>query len=220
MNRQKNKIRKFSQIWVIAIAALFIFTNSADAKKMYPGYVVTADQDTIVGQIFMLSPAMNEIKVKMISEEGQKLTFKSSEVNRYAFRVPVYDQTEEQYFEKWVTYVRRNVEVSPVPFGPRDVLVQREEEGHISLFNYYVERNDIGNKLTHNFYIEHHATGEMVALDKNNYREILKDMTVEYPELNTRVGTKGFGFKYVPKMIRMYNSWMADNSEEVARYVE
>ena len=40
-------------------------------------------------------------------------------------------------------------------------------------------------------------------------------MMADYPELAAKVGTKGYGFKYVAQIISTYNNWMADNGEEV-----
>ena len=84
------------------------------------------------------------------------------------------------------------------------------------MYNHFVENNSNSeNPLSQVIYTQK-ENGDLVNITKSNYKVVLKDMVAEYPELSTRVGTKGYTFKYITKTIAAYNSWMADNGEEVA----
>ena len=83
------------------------------------------------------------------------------------------------------------------------------------MYNHFVETNaDAKQPFLHVVYVEKSA-GELVEMTKSNYKITLKGMLADYPELSTKVGTKGFGFKHVSKIIASYNEWMLDNGEEI-----
>ena len=69
-------MKKSLQLIIIAVFT-FAFTASATSKKVYKGYVVTVSNETIHGNIQMLSPTLNEVKVKLINENGTKANLQS-----------------------------------------------------------------------------------------------------------------------------------------------
>ena len=168
-----------------------IFTVSASAAKSYQGYVVLNNDEKIEGTIEMLSPTLNEVKVKFTATDGKKVTYKAKEVKEYGFKVEKWNSKTRVHDIKTITYVRHNVERAPVAFGATNVLIEREITGAVNMYNHFVEMN------------------------KSNYKVVLKEMTAEYFQLSAKIGTKGYGIKYVAKTIAAYNEWMIDNGEEV-----
>ena len=198
------------------LALTIIFSVSASATKSYQGYVVLNHDEKVEGSIQMLSPTLNEVKVKFTSTAGEKVTYKAKEVKEYGFKVEKWNNKTRAHDVNTVVYVRQNVERSPIAFGPTNVLVERQITGAINMYNHFVENNSNSeNPLSQVIYTQK-ENGDLVNITKSNYKVVLKDMVAEYPELSTRVGTKGYTFKYITKTIAAYNSWMADNGEEVA----
>ena len=198
------------------LALTIIFSVSASATKSYQGYVVLNNDEKVEGSIQMLSPTLNEVKVKFTSTAGEKVTYKAKEVKEYGFKVEKWNNKTRAHDVNTVVYVRQNVERSPIAFGPTNVLVERQITGAINMYNHFVENNSNSeNPLSQVIYTQK-ENGDLVNITKSNYKVVLKDMVAEYPELSTRVGTKGYTFKYITKTIAAYNSWMADNGEEVA----
>lgn len=201
-------------ITILTIA--FSFTTTAndydDAPSMYNGYVVTLKGDTLKGQIQMLSPALNEIKVKLIAATGEKQTFKAKEVKKYAFQVPAYNKATKKRGMEWITYVRKNVEEAPIPFGPKDVLLECSVNGKINVYNHYVESRTAQHAHNHFFYLE--TAKETVKINRDNFKSTIKEMIADAPALAAKVGTKGYGYKYVAKIITEYNNYNASKGVE------
>ncbi len=198
----------------IAIFA-FSFSASADAKKVYEGYVITTNGETLEGNIEMLSPSLNEVKVKFTSNAGKKSTFKAKEVKEYGFEVEQWNHKTRQHFTSKITYVKKTVERSPIAFGPKEVLIERQVTGTVNMYNHFVEMNsNVETPFEHIIYVEKTAN-ELVVLTKKNYRTVLKEMVAEYPELQAKVGSRGNGFKHVAQIIETFNNWMLENGEEM-----
>lgn len=205
----------FTHIALILVV-FFSFAFQAQAgSKTYNGYVITTSNETLEGEIEMLSPVLNEVKVKLI-QKGKKTTLKAKEVKEYGFEVERWNNKTRGYDIAKITYVKKVVERSPIAFGPKEVLIERQVTGHIKMYNHFVEHNsNVRNPLEHIIYVEK-GQENMVSIDRKNYRRVLKEMTAEYPVLQSKIGTIGHGFKHIPEIISTYNNWMLDNSEEFA----
>ena len=200
---------------IINLMLILIVASSATANKSYSGYVILNDDVRIEGAIEMLSPTLNEVKVKIITLEGQKTSYKAKDVKEYGFKVAKMNQATQKHQEEIIIYKRKRVVRNTVAFGSKEVLIQRELHGAISLYNHFYERNsNIDGNVGHSFYVEE-QNKELIWLTHRNYKEVLKSMTIDYPELNTLIGTKNFGYKHIRKIINTYNDWIIDNGEEI-----
>lgn len=188
--------------------------NFASAAKVYEGYVIKNDDTKLEGKIQMLSPTLNEVKVKFINKNNKKNIFKAKEVKEYGFEVQKWNNKTRTYEAKNITYTRQRVERSPIAFGPKNVLIERQEMGKINMFNHYIEQNsNVQQPFVHIVYVQK-ETKKLVHVTKKNYKEVLKGMTTEYPELQARIGSRGYGFKHIAKIVSTYNAWMVENGEE------
>ena len=189
-------MKKFAQsiaVTCFSLALVMIsFTNSfaKEDAKVYNGFVVLKTGDTLYGKIVMLSPSLNEVKVKLIGKSGKKKIFKAKNVASYAFETFTYNRQLEKQVSQWIYYVNKRVERSSVPFGPKNLLVERQEMGTINLYNHYVETRTDNQPLKHFLYLERGK--EMVKITRKNYKAILKSMVKDYPELQAKIGTAGF----------------------------
>lgn len=204
---------------ILNLILILVVTSTAIAGKSYPGYLILNDGVRIEGSIEMLSPTLNEVKVKIVTTEGQKASYKAKSVKEYGFKLEKINEETKKYESKFIIYERKEVVRNTIAFGSKVVLIQRELKGNISLYNHYYQRNsNVDGRIGHSFYVEDQS-GELTWLTKNNYKDTLKLMTESYPELNVLIGTKNFGYKHIRKIINTYNDWMIDNGEEVVFHV-
>lgn len=182
------------------------------ANKMYKGYVITLEGDTLKGKIEMLSPSLNEVKVKLVPTDGEVTIYRAKEITAYAFLVPDFDPKKKCFKDRWITYVKKKVERPPVPFGPTEVLMQQEVKGAISFYNYYIETRSQIADFEHLTLVE--KDGEMFEVVKANYKKVLKKMVIDYPKLVKKIGKKGYRFKNLKRIITMYNVKKASNKNE------
>lgn len=183
-----------------------------DDLKIYDGSVTLENGEILTGKIQMLSPTLNEVKVKFIDSEGQTTTYKSKEVVSYRFVFPKYNAKTKTYDNETIEYVKKTVSMSPIPFGPKEVLVERQAEGTIDLYSFYAETRAAAHAFTHSYFIE--KDGEMIEVNRTNFKTIVKDIVADYSELQDKVGKKGYTYKSITTIINEYNNYKS--SKEVA----
>ena len=199
-------MKKTLQILTIAIATFTLaFTAQATSKKVYNGYVVTISNETIHGKIQMLSPTLNEVKVKFIHKDGKKQTFKAKDLKSYSFQVPVYNKATKSRQMQWITYTKKTVDQAPIPFGTKNVLLEQQEKGQINLYNHFVETRSGATSMIHMYQVE--KGDEMVSVTRKNFKKVMKEMVADYPELAAKVGKKGYGYKYITNIVAEYNQY-------------
>lgn len=204
----------FSIIFTITLVSM---TLSASAAKVYSGYVILNNEEKLEGKIQMLSPSLNEVKVKFIAKDGKTKIYKAKEVKEYGFKVEKWNHKTRTHDVNTIIYVRQSVTRSPIAFGPTEVLLERQVGGAINMYNHFVEQNtNVQQPFEHIVYVQK-QDGDMVAIEKSNYRQVLKEMTANYPELQAKIGSRGYGYSYIVNIIETYNNWMMDNGEEMVR---
>lgn len=211
-SKMKNSTLQFSFIFTFVVA--FAVSSFAE-KKVYDGYVIKYTDEKIEGKIEMLSPALNEVKVKFISKDGKITVFKAKEVKEYGFKVERWNHETRQHYYTNITYVKKDVVRSPIAFGPTNVLLERQETGAVNMYNHFIEQNsNVQEPFAHIVYVEK-TKNDLVEINSDNYKQVLKEMFAEYPELQAKVGSRGHGYKHIATMINTFNTWMVDNGEEV-----
>jgi hypothetical protein len=189
----------------------FLLTVSAFAGKTYDGYVVLNNNTRIEGSIQMLSPTLNEVKVKFAAKSGKKTTYKAKEVKEYGFKVEKWNKEDRRYEMVPVTYSRQKVNRSPIAMGPTNVLIERQITGSINMYNHFVERNsEASSPFMHFIYVQK-GNEQLIHLHKKNYKTVLTEIMVQFPELTSKIGTKKYGFKYISNIISTYNELESGN---------
>jgi len=209
-----------SFIYLIILTVITGFANDINAQennKSYGGYVLLENGEKVTGNIEMLSPVMNQVKVKVKSLDNlNQKVFKSQEVKEYAFQIEVWNHKTREYTTEWVRYSNREVGRSATLFGSKNTLLLQELAGTVSYFNYFYQSNsDVDNPVKNVVYIEkrNHERG-LVELNKENYKEVLKNMTYDFVELHAKIGTSQYAFNNVKKIISEYNEYMEEFGEE------
>lgn len=204
-------------ISVFISSSLFAIHEEGKKKgnkiKAYKGYVITTKGDTLEGKIEMLSPSLNEVRVKLIQEDGQAIIYRAKDVNSYSFLVPNFDKKQKQFSERWISYVKRKVKRPPVPFGPSEVLMQQEVKGKLNLFNYYIETRSRMTDYDHLVLLE--KDGELIEIKKSNYKKKLKKIMMDSPIVVSKIGKKGYRFKNIGAIIKLYNYHTGSTKESL-----
>lgn len=204
-------MKTFTTLFTAFLMTFAITAFANDGAKVYSGTVTLENGETLVGQIQMLSPTQNEVKVKFIAENGKATTYKAKDVAAYSFEFPKYNHETKSYDNETIEYVKKDVAVSPVPFGPKAVLVERQAEGTINLYNFYAETRQAAHAYAHNYFVE--KDGQMISINRENFKSVLKDMVADYPELRAKVGKKGYGYKYIAKIVAEFNDYASPQTE-------
>lgn len=194
---------------LITIALLLLISSlssSLNAKnKTYYGHLITSDNDTIRGRIWMLSPTLNEIKVKITDYQQKVQVYKANRLKSYHFKVHTWNKNTRRYDEEWIHYVKKQVHRSPVPFGTKSVLLHREVSGRISLYNHYISANsNVNQPYKHIFYIEKKHK-HFLQINKANYKLVLNELMSDHPAIISKIGKRKYGFKYLSDIIEEYN---------------
>lgn len=202
---------------IICFFTLLFVGSEVSAKNVFDGFVLTNNNEKLTGKVYVISPTLNELKVKFVSENGKKQTFKAQDLQSYTFEVPKYNKATKSYGTETITYVRKVVEDAPVRMGSKDILIERQVDGNIQVYNQYIEADDkIGGTIGHFFYVEKQdGSVDFTKITKENYKEVMKNATIEFVELHNKIGTSGFGYKHVVKIAQLYNQHMSRTTTNV-----
>ncbi len=174
-------------------------------KRIYKGYVITTQQDTIYGTVKVSSPTVNELRVRFKDEHNKKSVYTPKDLEGYSFEVPRYNRDGEKSM-LWIQFKKRTAKKSPIKMGSKEIFAEVRVGGGITLYDYYVEKNaKIGQMVEHQYYIEKEGEAEFQQITRKNYKKLLKSLTADNNVLNKKIGKSGFGYKYLPKMVRIYN---------------
>lgn len=181
------------------------------ASKMYEGFLVTSQKDTIYGQVKLASPISNQLKVKMIDRTNEKREFKAEDLNSYAFSFEKFNPKNKKYEIEQVVYRRKIMPKPPVFKGPNNVLVKLKVDGPINLYHYFLENTPQANiPFIYHPVIETPNAG-LVLLTPQNYINELKEILKDNGDLIEKVGSNGFKFKDIHETLEMYNEWKRRN---------
>lgn len=185
--------------------------NGKQKRKIYSGYIITNNGDTLHGKIQMLSPTLNEVKVKFIDKTGEKKVYRAKDVQAYSFMVLTYKDKETK--AEQIDYVRKKVDQAPVPFGSKTALIERQVTGAINLYNHYVETRAGHYAYEHLFYLEKGQDSQLIRVNRANFKTVVQKMVADNPELKAKIGKKGYGYKHLVKIITMYNNAKPKNRQ-------
>jgi hypothetical protein len=218
-------MKPISTFWIVlflfAAAPLFAQKRLSDKEKaeqqIYEGFVVrAAHNDTIFGEIQFFNPTLNEEVAVFFDAEGKKTKFypEQGEISEYSFLYQRYNKYTKKVEPYWFTYVRKaipNEEKGDV--GTKEVFLQREVWGNITLYNHYtlVTEGINERKYKHSYFIEKQGVDgfQMTRITRDIYRESVKTyLVMGNQDLENNLGTVGFGYKYLGNLVEMQNAWL------------
>ncbi|MFK7946951.1 MAG: hypothetical protein AB8G11_05130 [Saprospiraceae bacterium] len=198
-----------------------------EAMQIYPGFMVTANHnDTIFGDIQFFNPTYNEITLVFYNEGIREQYYPADgDVAEYAFRYKKFDKEKNTVAPYWFVYVRKLVPKSPIKGGAKEVFLERQVHGDITLYNYYsLKTNKINSRrYKHNYYVEKQGTDgfTLKTIDRENYRQMIRHyLVLGNTQIDENLGTAGFGYKYLADIVQIQNAWIAGSDEYYALMME
>ncbi len=207
------------KLFIISIALFLSFqllaidrvTKQGDKVE---GYIITIDNIKKEGLIKLGDWAENEVKVQFY-EGNKKTVFKPNELSEYGFEITEINEQGNKA-KRWVRFYQKTVDRAPMLFASKTVMMEREVEGDLNLYTYYIaKRDNVSQPFEYYFYIET-KDGRFLKIDKKNYKTVAKQLFEDYSGLVQLVGKKGFLYGNLDRMINDYNYWVVNqhNSNE------
>lgn len=181
-----------------------------------PGYILNKNGKKIEGYIVPGSITDNELKITFISRSGQKKSYKPKDIKGYGYEAEIEDDLGLGETE-WLHYESTKADYPPKPFASKDVFMQRESEGAVSLFCYYIEvRNNPKQPFRYVYYLKD-QDGKLNKIEKDDFKKVSKTLFKDYTAMSNRIGRKDFLYKNLDRMVRDYNYWVA-NQHDAGEY--
>jgi len=198
---------KLSNLLLSAICLLVSFNLSAKKGDKVPGYVILNGGDRIEGKVQIGSITDNETKVIFYQEgSNKKKVYKPKSIEGYGFEEKEIGEIGKT-IKRWVHFDRHKVDYPPKIFASTTVFMEREEQGIVTLYTYYIEVRDNPKKPYKYHYYLLTEDGELEKVDREDYVGTVKKVFKDYSALNTRIGAKDFEYRNLDRMVRDYNYW-------------
>ena len=207
-------------ILIVGISTSFAqknLTSTQKAKKqIYTGFIVlSSNNDTIHGDIQFINPTYNEEVVIFFNKIGKKTKYYPNQgiISEYAFQYHRFNKQTNKSEPFWFNYVRKLIPKKVK--GTKEVFLQREVQGDITLYNYYSLKTRGINKRSykHNYFVEKSGPDgyAITAINRKNYRNTVRELIVDKNlDLELNLGTLGFGYKYLASLINIQNAWLVE----------
>lgn len=198
---------------VLLLLVLFVSVSVyAEKGDKVPGYIIEKNGKKVEGKIQIGSITDNEVKITFFSRSGKKNVYKPKHILGYG-----YEETDEDDLgieeTNWVHYEVAKVDYPPKPFGSKTVFIQREEQGTVSLYCYYVEVRNNPRKPYRYFYYLKDEQGKMSKVEKGDFKKIARSLFKDYSAMTQRLGKKDFLYRNLDRLVRDYNYWVANQHD-------
>lgn len=198
-----------------------------EEKQIYPGYIVTSNPlDTVFGEIQFFNPTYNEITVIFYKDNIRNQFYPADgNITEYGFQYKKYNKAKEALEPHWFVYVRKTVPKSPIKGGEKEVFLERQIHGDITLYNYYTLKTSKINsrRYQHNYFIEKEGMNgfSLKTIEKANYRKMIRRyLVLGNNQIDENLGTAGFGYKYLADIVEIQNAWIEGSDEYYALMLE
>jgi hypothetical protein len=172
------------------------------------GYVITNTGDKLNGHLILRrDKTYDEVKIKFIDHNNKKKTYKATDIKEFAFR-DIQDDEAGNKIWKWNYYVSKKAKTSPIPFGPKDVFMEKVSDGNVNLYQYWIQANrNIENPYKREFYLE--RGDEWIRLTEENYVDLASEFFSDNEEISIKMGQVNHRFRHMKKVTNRYNSWIS-----------
>jgi len=213
----------------LALLLLCLFTamNFAIAEEAYEydfkeekftGYIMKKDGSKVDGYIIPGTITDNEVKVKFIRKGMSKVvSYKPMDIKGYGYQKQEFNDVGKKV-KSWVHYETHMADYPPKPFASKTVFMQKEVDGEVELFCYYIEvRNNPKQPYKYVHYYRDAEGAKLKKIEEKDFRRVSKELFNGYTALETSIGKKNFEYKNLERMVRDYNYW-TDNQHDSDTY--
>ncbi len=199
-----------AQILLLFITIPVFLSNVAGVNKKfkYEGYIINAEGEKINGHVILKSNlTYDEVKIKFINYKGKKSTYKAKNIKGFGYRSIKNNEAGNRSW-MWSHYESKKVDEAPVPFGPKNVFMERITEGEVVLFQYWIQQNtNIDNPYKRYFYVQ--RGDETVKLTNKNFIEEGRAFFSDNEDIVANLGKVNHRFRHTKKVVKKYNDWKA-----------
>lgn len=197
---------------LLLIVAIPMFLSNTDGvsaerkKNKHEGYIVTNDGKKINGFVLVKANlTLDQVKIKSIDFKGKKKTYRAKNIKEYGYRSIKTNEAGNRDW-MWTYYESRNVDEAPIPFGPKQVFMERLVQGDATLFEYWIQVNsNIENPYKRYFYLERDS--ERVKLTRENFVTKAQLFFSDHSEIVNMMGKVNHRFRHMERVTKKYNNW-------------
>jgi hypothetical protein len=167
-------------------------------EKLYPGYIVSLNGLKLTGQIGGLKPVEGRVTVIFVNDFGNQYTFSAPLIRGFAFheKEEVQGYTTRRINGAW-TFLR------VVEHGPAATLYVAPQL-QVS-FNLYGEDYFSVSEPINNFFLETESMDLFHLRPLKFKKQLPRVFHAHAPELASKIGTLGYRFKDLEKIVAEYN---------------
>ncbi len=195
----------------LSIHAMNVKTSVGDKV---PGYVVLDNGKKIQGRIVIGSIIDNELTIGFIPEgRSKKTVYTPKEIRAYAYQFVEIDEMGQKSMN-WIRYDRQKTNIPPRALAATTVFMQREAEGVLDLYSYFVEVNNNGAiSYQYHYYIANEDE-QLQHVDKQSFDRMSRQLFQGYTALQSKIGQGDLNFRHLDQIVRDFNFWMINQHDK------
>lgn len=222
-------------LYLLLVNLCFVLLSSAGLSQsdttevklwtIYPGYIITHDNDTIQGYIRLNNLVDNQDKALFYEhpdDKKSKVKYRAKEIKGYKVGPRTYESLEfkGQKADRKVNFLLKLIE------GPICYYEWYYEPEEVTKSRLIVDEEDILNSKVDLTFNEEDLNNTWVAVKNNGepvnlntmkfimkFKKHMAELVSDYPELAEKIRNKqeGYQFANTQKIIREYNAWYLNN---------
>jgi hypothetical protein len=172
-----------------------------------------------LGEIEFLNPTFNQETV-VFYKDDKKTEYRPADgvISEYGFEYRQYNKETRTTEPFWFVYVRKLVKKIDAENGTKEVFLERQVTGEITLYNYFsLETSKINSRTyEHNYFVEKQGFNgfDLISITREDYREKIRDyLVLGNDKIEENLGTSGYGYKYLSSIISVQNAWLTGNPQ-------
>ncbi len=197
---------------LVCLCTTVVTAQSQKGEKV-SAYILKKDGSRVEGEIKVGSITDNEVKIQFYAKgKSKKTTYKPNDLLGYGYEAREQDDLGFDEY-RWIHYETMKVDYPAKPFGSTTVFVEREVDGAVALFCYYIEVRNNPKKPYRYYYMIRDSEGKVTKVEEKNFRKTVMSTFTDYSALTSRLGKKDFLYRNLDRMVRDYNYWTVNQHD-------
>lgn len=196
----------FLTLVILFFAALQILNAQPVYRALVAGQIVMKDGKVVTGKIKIQRYENHALQVVFYGDLNVKRIYTAADLKSYSLDFMTKQQDGSFYKE------RKHFESKPIgreAKSPEPIyaFLEREVEGVLNLFRFYLSSDDDKNPISRVF-----VEGDKISLFEIQQAKFIDDakkVFSEYEEMAYAIGSEGFEFKDMTRLVENYNLWLS-----------